>query len=375
MKNRKPKRRLYAPLVVLLGLGTSGFIVASEEDSPLPVAVLQPPLVQTEMVTYGPQELSVNGWGFVEAKDHIALRPEVRGSVIELASNIVPGAQVSEGQFLFRIDPRAYEIELAQSRAAVEQAIQLLEVERGQQNVARAELELLTKEFPEAAADRSLALRVPQLREKEAVIELERARLRQAELNIEHTEVRSPCTGRITSEALAIGSYLDAGASSLEIACLDSQRVFASFTASDVVDQGRTDAIVRYNDREIPATVISILPQIDEKTRQRVAVVEWTGFEVPLGAQVEVVLPGAVFSSAFSLPSTALRQNNTVWLLSPDAELQIRPVEVLGTDSDYTVIGAGISDGDQVILSHISNPIEGLRVRTDETQLAARASQ
>ena len=373
---RKRRRRSYlAPLVILSGLGGSAFIAMSEQDSPSFLAIVELPLVETKAVEFKQARLSVTGWGFVEARDTVVLRPQVSGSIVELAPELISGAAVREGQLVDRIDPRAYQIELSQSQAEVKRAQQLLAIELGQQNVARAELELLKREFPDAAADASLALREPQKREREALLRLEQARLRKAQLNLNHTEVRAPCAGRILSEDIASGTYLETGARSMELACLESQRVFAAFPAHALLDAARLNAVVHYNNKMIAAEVVSILPQVDSRTRQRTAIVEWRSEEVPIGSYVEVDLPGQLFQSAFSLPTTALRPKNTVWLLSATEELEIRSVDVLGLNGDRVYIGGGVSEGDHVILSHVANPIAGLRLRTGNPMFVSNTSQ
>ena len=371
MKTRKPRRRYVAPLILAVGLGVSAFIAASEEEAPPATAVIEPPLVETMVAMPDTARLSIEAWGFVEAEDVLTLRPQVSGAVIEVAPDLVSGAGVSEGQVLFRIDPRSYRNAVLESRAAVDQAIQLLAIEKGQQNIARAELDLLKQEFPDMPADRSLALRVPQLREKEALIQLETARLRQAELDVDRTVVQAPCRGRILSEAVALGAYLEVGADGLEVACLESQRVFASFPAAARLARTVQEVTVRFGADEFGARLISVLPQIDPQTRQRVAVVEWTGRELPIGAQVEVDLPGEMFEAAFAVPTTAIRADDTVWTLSAQDRLEVRFVEILGRGQERTLVGAGLTAGDRVIVSHLSNPIDGLLVRTAETVAAA----
>jgi RND family efflux transporter MFP subunit len=116
---------------------------------------------------------------------------------------------------------------------------------------------------------------------------------------------------------------------------------------------------------------------LDEKTRTLTLVVEvpkpWEGFspgqQPPLQpgmfCQVEIVagqIPNAVI-----IPRTALYENNTVFLLR-EGTLAVRPVEVLRVLKDQVMIMAGLQRGDKLVISPLTAPIVGMKLRALEVE-------
>jgi membrane fusion protein, multidrug efflux system len=185
----------------------------------------------------------------------VNMAPEVSGRIVAL--NVLDNQQVKEGQVLFQIDPKPYQLSVDQARAAVQTleaqlAIATSEVASQTSgaaaaatgiNTAEAELELAVstlnrmqpllgrgfvtaeqvdqartaKETARVALDRARQM-AAEAREaitntKPTLAQLDgaRAALAIAERNLSETAVRSPCDGRITALQVAAGEFADAG--------------------------------------------------------------------------------------------------------------------------------------------------------------------
>src|SRR5690606_2686182 len=98
-------------------------------------------------------------------------------------------------------------------------------IESGRQAIARAEWDLLAPDTADAEASRDLALRLPQLKEREAVVEVAEARVKQAELELERTRITAPCDGQILREDVGVGRVLDPEQTALTFLCTQTLRI------------------------------------------------------------------------------------------------------------------------------------------------------
>ncbi|MEZ5506763.1 MAG: hypothetical protein R3F38_12655 [Gammaproteobacteria bacterium] len=85
------------------------------------------------------------------------MRAQVSGVVQTLSPGLEPGSFVTEGQTLVRLEQADYQAALIQQQAALQQAKAELEIEQGNQAVARSEFALLGGDV--SPADRKRMLR------------------------------------------------------------------------------------------------------------------------------------------------------------------------------------------------------------------------
>ena len=58
----------------------------------------------------------------------------------------------------------------------------------------------------------------------------------------------------------------------------------------------------------------------------------------------------------------ALRSSTTLWVLSAENTLEIRKVTVVAEDKSHICIDEGLQEDDHVIVSHIANPLQGMKL-------------
>lgn len=366
MKYPKHKRWL-APAILITGLIIAVLLIASEEDE-LPSGLLSKPLaVEVIKARRSTLQLDVPAWGLVNPREQVDIRPQVEGSIVSVSDHIVAGSVVKQGDVLFTIDPRDFENRLAEAKATYEQARQALEIEKGQQKIAREEYKLL-QQNDGAITNNALALRQPQLKEREAALSMAKAQLEQAELELERTTLNTPCDGQIMEESVAVGQYAENATIALSIACTDSYHITAFFRSDYSVDATKQKAIVTISGKAYPATLKTVLPQIDPATRQKQALVSVSDVVLPLGYYAAVTLPGLEFKNVIALPKAALRANNTVWILTADNTLDIRSVTLAAQNDEHIFVANGLEDGAQVIISHIASPLKGMELRLPEAE-------
>jgi membrane fusion protein (multidrug efflux system) len=189
-------KRIATMGVLILGLITSG--CPSQQAAPPPavpeVAVVT---VRTERVI-----LTTELPGRTSAYLVAEIRPQVNGIVQELLFN--EGSDVKAGSVLYQIDPAPYQAAynnavaaLAKSEASLPPV--RLKAERFGQLIAQKAIS--QQDFDNASAA---------LRQAEADIEYSKATVESARINLAHTRVIAPITGRIGKSNVTIGALVTA---------------------------------------------------------------------------------------------------------------------------------------------------------------------
>ena len=373
MKARSNKK-WFAVLIALVGCTAAVLLALREEDELLPFIDTPPLAVETVRIARTDYRIRIPAWGLVEPSETIAVRTQISGMVTKVPPTVFAGADITQGDLLCQIDDRDYRNAVARTIAARVKARQDLEIEMGRQSIAQAEWRLLDNSKWKQHPNKALALREPQLKARQADVRMAAAQQVQAELDVQRTRITSPCSGVILEESLAAGMVLDAGDIITNIACIQRYHLLAVYAPDRYVDPQQKEVTIVIGPQSYTGEVKSILPQILDETRHRQALVVFTAQRVSLGAYAAVRLPGRVFQGVVVLPKEALRPESTVWLMANDGTLERRPVTVLGQDEENIVIKEGLADGEEVILSHIASPLEGMALQTATHQAKRRPS-
>jgi len=91
--------------------------------------------------------------------------------------------------------------------------------------------------------------------------------------------------------------------------------------------------------------------------------------ELMIGSFVEAHMTAEEIKSVVRLNRDLVRSNNTVWVMQ-NGELQIREVQILLSDSQYSYISEGLEDGDKVVVTNLSTVSNGIKLRTEKDSTA-----
>ena len=160
-------RFLLVLAILGLGVGISAYLLMNRPQPKRKPPSSEATLVEVANVTAGEQSVIVKAMGTVVAAREVQLAAQVGGAIVrideavEISPEFVPGGHVTRGETLLQIDPKDYQLIVQQRSSDLVRAKCDLQVELGQQSVARREYELLGETVAEE--DRELVLRQPQL--------------------------------------------------------------------------------------------------------------------------------------------------------------------------------------------------------------------
>src|SRR3954453_13705886 len=187
-----------APLVLALApvLGACGQAEQKQAAPPPPAVTVAKPVKQT--VTDYDEYVG----GFV-AVDMVEVRARVSGYLDKV--HFTDGQIVKQGDLLFTIDRRPFEATIAQARANLAQARANLAF--APSDLARASQLVRDRTITEQTFDqRTQAKSVA-----EASVAAQEAAVRQAELDLQFTELKAPVTGRIGDRRVSQGNLVTGG--------------------------------------------------------------------------------------------------------------------------------------------------------------------
>ena len=369
---------------ILAAVGGFGILMDSDSQSASAPAAQpaadKPVQVETRRVTRETVQTVVVVWGAVTAARELDLTPEIDGRVAWVSDALEAGGRVARGDPLVRLDPRARKIEVDRAEAAVAQARASLEQELSRRDAARAESQDLLDELPEKARDR--VLRGPQVRAARAGLASARADLARARLEASNAEIRAPFDAVVLSRSADTGEQVAPGQALARLAGRKAFHITASMSPEDrQLLAGRADGLAGApvevsapdawgGDSTRQARVVRVLPGVSPEgrlPRVLVAVDAPLAGEpaVRLDAFVRLAIDGPRFEGAVRLPQRALRADESVWVMTPENELEIRAVRVVRERAGTVVVEAGLADGDRVVVSSIADPVPGMPLSRD----------
>ncbi|MEM7515736.1 MAG: efflux RND transporter periplasmic adaptor subunit, partial [Planctomycetota bacterium] len=288
-------------------------------------------VVETMTVETGSAAAEIIAYGTVAPLRSLTVRPQVAGVVTEISPRLLAGGRLDEGELLFRIDPRDYQINIETARADLVNARFELELEKGRANIAQSEWELLEGSIESNENSRRLALREPQAEERAARVAAAESLLARAELDLARTEVRAPFPALVVSETIEKGQLLTVGAETARIVDTSVYVVEISLPASRLGriplpnEQGGSGARASVQLEGVPGApilkgrVARLLGEVDPQGRMArlqievedpLGLKEGSGSSMPLlvGAYARVSMEGTQLEGVAELPRSALRE-------------------------------------------------------------------
>jgi membrane fusion protein (multidrug efflux system) len=297
----------------------------------------------------------------------VEIRAQVNGTLLK--REFAEGARVKQGDVLFRIDPRPYEVALDRAKAQLAQA----EATHRQatENWKRVDELVKRQVSTEKQHDDARAA----LEQAKAAVQLSQAEVRNAELNLGYTTIKSPVTGVTRLVSPPEGSLVLAQQTVLTtITQLDPAYVNFSFTDLEYQAARKLNA-------ELPTPIVresltvelrqgngapfagkgkldASASRVDAQTgtiQARAIFANADGELIP-GQFVRIVIKGVTLPNAIVVPTKAVSQGPQgpfVYVVGADNKAQARPLQLGREIDDGWVAESGLTDGDTVIVDGV----------------------
>ena len=283
------------------------------------------PDVSTVTVTEGDIVDTVGATGALEAVTTVQVGSQVSGIIQDLYVDF--NSIVREGDVIMRLDPSLFETQLEQARANLLRS--QAEVERLSVAVDDAATQLrrsrelaaddLISQTELEAAEVTLRSAQAQLKSAEAQVRQSQASLSMNEVNLEHTVIRAPIDGIVTSRLVDVGQTVAASFQAPELfviaADLTKMRVIANIDESDVgrirPNQRVTFTVDAFPAEEFEGSVsqIRLEPIVTQNVVTYATVIDAPNPELKLkpGMTATVTVEVARRENVTRLPNAALR--------------------------------------------------------------------
>lgn len=379
-------RKLLPLLLLALFVGVAQLIshfkpVAAIRDTP-PTPVIS---VETEQLIPRDYTVVINSFGRVQPRTEGELVAQVSGQIIDISPNFRDGGFFEAGEKLVTIDPRDYRIQVDIAAAELANAKVNLEEQQALADQARKDREILNKRG--LASD--YALRKPQLAAARSQIDAARAKLAQAELAVERTEIKAPYAGRILSRSVDRGVVVSANQALARIYATDRVEVRLPLKNSELgyvdLPESYRNAGPGQNDQpsvtvinrlgpapeQWPATLVRTAGAIDEQSQQLYVtaqienpyIVDQDGRRpLKIGQYVTAQIEGRTLADALVIPNSAIYQGSYVYLFEQGL-LQRTEIEVAWQNGNESLISGGLKPGDQLVLTPLGQVSSGTPVK------------
>jgi len=293
--------------------------------------------------------------GRFEATDQVDIRSRVPGYLEKV--HFQDGTFVKAGDLLFTIDQRPYQNILEQAEAAVTSA--RVRMDFAQSDLDRAEQLRRTGNITDQIYDQ----RRQSFLTAKAELDRAQAALRQARLDLEFTEIRSPLSGRISRKLVSEGNLVNANDTILtNVLSLDPIQFYfdideRSFLALSRQTQGGTRTSAQGESNEV------LLTLTDESLGQRKGLLDFV--DNRLDAASGTMRARAIFKNKDFFLTPGLFGRVTVGASDPYKGILL-PDEAIGSDQDRRVVYV-VGENNVVNLKpvRIGPRIDGYRVIRD----------
>jgi multidrug efflux system membrane fusion protein len=312
-----------------------------------------------------------------ESIREVSLQAKVAGYI--QAQPAADGADVKQGDILYKIDDRDYQAALDQANAQLQRDIAALNY--AQSNFKRGD-ELAKTGF---LAKDSYDQRASALAQGEAAVASDKAAIRAAEINLGYTEIRAPFSGRLGRNRAPVGTLVGSAGTTLNT-LVQLDPVYVTFNPSErdlaALEKARSAGGRLVADVSLPddpsASYSGELTFLDNSVDKATgtitarATVPNQKFTLLPGQYVRVRLHVGNEADALLVPQASLGSNQLgkyVYVVGADGKAEQRSV-TLGRQSGEHVSVTGLSETDQVITGNLQKIGPGSPVKPIMKQAA-----
>jgi membrane fusion protein (multidrug efflux system) len=381
--NRIPLSAIFPGWALVAAMSTLS--LGGCDSGPQQAVEAPPPGVLVAKVARRQMSDTIDYIGQTVAVNDVSLRTQVEGYLLE--RTFIEGQDVEAGAELFLIDPVLYEAGVASADGAVAQM--RAAVTRADKDVSRYK-QLIKKQ---TVSQQKLDEAQTELLQTSANLKSAEAQLQKAKIDLSHTIIKAPFSGRIGRAYASVGDLVNPQTGELA-RLVELDPIYANFSVSegDVIAAKRSG---RFSGAESELDSIEVrlrLPDgsmyehvgrvdfidnvVDRKTG---TIVMRARFDNPQ----KLLVPGLYVSTSLGreettdklvIPQAAVQEDQAgpfVMVVAPDNRVELRRITRGQAYAGELVVDAGLEPDEQVIVEGIQKVRPGILV---EAKLAPRPS-
>ncbi len=383
-ERRHRMRRIALVIGVLLALALLAWLLTPRgtkapggrfaNAGPMPVVAAQ--------ARAGDMPVTLIGLGSVTPIATVTVQSQVSGQITKVLFK--EGQNVKPGDPLFQIDPRPFQVALAQAQGTLARDKALLAN-------ARTDLERYTTLFAQdSIAEQTLATQKSVVLQDEGTVRTDQAQVDTAQLNLSYAHVVSPIAGRAGLQQVNLGNYITPAEPNGLVVIAQLQPITVVFSLPEdqippllaQLHAGNTlpvTAFDRTNTTKLASgTLQSIDSQIDATTGTLKMKASFANAEENLFPQqfVNVVLLLNTVHNATLVPQQAVQRGapGTYVYVVDNGVVSVRKVTLgPGNATDITITD-GLKPGERVVIDGADRLKDGAKVQVRDTAVAGTAA-
>lgn len=316
----------------------------------------------------------VTGLGAVTPLNTIAIKTRVDGQLMTVSYR--EGQTVRKGEPLVEIDPRPYQVQLAQAEAqlAKDQAA----LENAQADLQRYEALIVHN----AVAQQILATQRSVVAQDKGALQADQANIDNAKLNITYCHIAAPLAGRAGLRLVDPGNMVSAAAGTPLVVITQTQPISIIFTIpeqqlAEVVGPVRAGRHLHVDafDRDMQ-TVLATgdLTTIDNEIDQTTGTLK---LRATVPNRDEALFPNQFVNARLLVeqktgvtlvPNAAVQRSGSatfVYVVKPDHAVTVRTVTIGTTNAEESEVVRGVAPDEVVVVQGVEKLQEGSRVAAE----------
>jgi RND family efflux transporter MFP subunit len=301
--------------------------------------------------------------GDVEAFVNAPIYAQVSGYLQKWYFDI--GAKVKKGALLAQIDPSTYQAALAQAKGALA---------RDSATLANARVDLgryQTLAAQNAISQQQLATQQATVSSDAGVVDVDRAQVSQAAINLAYTRIIAPFDGVVTTRTVDVGNLVTVGTATsttslFTVSDQSKMRIYVRLPqnyASDVrPGMTVTFTVPQYPNRVFHATLVANAGAVAAATGTELLQFGTDNSDHALqpGAYANMHFPLPSGANGIRLPATALTFRDAgmqVEVVDADNHVRLKTVNILRDNGNTVDVSGGVDPSDRII----DNPADALQ--------------
>jgi membrane fusion protein, multidrug efflux system len=357
-----------------------------------------PPVPPPPVVTVSqPLHREVIRWddytGYLSSPKTVLVNARVSGLIEE--APFQEGSIVHAGELLFKIDPRPFQADVDNKKAAVAQA--LATAEKTKADFIRSVALLKAQVISQADYDSTKA----SYGEADASLRAAEAALENSRLNLEWTDVRAPITGRVGRMNVTVGNLVNGGSGQATtlttIVSIDPLYCYVSVPESAAMRY--RELALQENQSNVASAKVPCFLQLENETNfSRQGVVDFIDNQVDVNtgtvqtrcvfANPTTILTPGLFAvtripasarySALLIPDAAVNTDQSeryLLIVGTNDVVERHPVKLGVLFGNLRSITAGLNPGEWVIVNGMQSALPGMKVTAHEAPVPTDSLQ